>query len=55
MQPLQKSLAVQDLLIIDELGFVPLSKAGAASFLKIISQRYDLGPIVVTSKLPFEE
>jgi DNA replication protein DnaC len=29
LQRLQKTLASQDLLIIDELGFVPLSKTGA--------------------------
>jgi hypothetical protein len=34
LQRLQKTLASQDLLIIDELGFVPLSKTGAGAALR---------------------
>lgn len=37
LQRLQKTLASQDLLIIDELGFVPLSKTGAELLFEIIS------------------
>ena len=55
MQRLQKTLASQDLLIIDELGFVPLSKTGAELLFEIISQRYERGSIIVTSNLPFDE
>jgi len=52
---LQKQLANQQLLIIDELGFVPLSKTGAELLFEIISQRYERGSIMITSNLPFEE
>jgi len=55
LQRLQKTLVSQDLLIIDELGFVPLSKAGAELLFEIISQRYERGSIVITSNLPFDE
>jgi DNA replication protein DnaC len=55
LQRLKKTLASQDLLIIDELGFVPLSKTGAALLFEIISQRYERGSIVTTSNLPFDE
>ena len=55
LQRLQKTLASQDLLIIDELGFVPLSKTGAELLFEIISQRYERGSIVITSNLPFDE
>ena len=55
MQRLQKTIADQDLLIIDELGFVPLSKTGAELFFEIISQRYERGSIILTSNLPFDE
>ena len=55
LQRLQKGLAGQDLLIIDELGFVPLSKTGAELLFEIISQRYERGSIVITSNLPFDE
>ncbi len=52
---LQKLLAGQQLLIIDELGFVPLSKTGAELLFEIISQRYERGSIMITSNLPFDE
>ena len=52
---LQKQLANQQLLIIDELGFVPLSKTGAELLFEIISQRYERGSIMITSNLPFDE
>ena len=38
---LQKHLARQELLIVDELGFVPLSKAGAEMLFEVFSQRYE--------------
>jgi DNA replication protein DnaC len=55
LQRTQKSLASQELLIIDELGFVPLSKTGAELLFEVISQRYERGSIIITSNLPFDE
>jgi DNA replication protein DnaC len=52
---LQKQLAGYKLLIIDELGFVPLSKSGAELLFEIFSQRYERGSTLVTSNLPFDE
>ena len=52
---LQKTLASYQLLIIDELGFVPLSKTGAELMFELISQRYEQGSTIVTSNLPFDE
>jgi DNA replication protein DnaC len=52
---LQKQLASYNLLIIDELGFVPLSKVGAELLFEVFSQRYEQGSILVTSNLPFDE
>ncbi len=51
----QKRLAGLKLLVIDELGFVPLSKTGAELLFEIFSQRYERGSILVTSNLPFDE
>jgi DNA replication protein DnaC len=51
----QKHLARQELLIIDELGFVPLSKTGAEMLFEVFSQRYERGSALVTSNLPFAE
>jgi DNA replication protein DnaC len=51
----QKQLAAVKLLIIDELGFVPLSKTGAELLFELISQRYERGSTMITSNLPFDE
>ena len=55
LQRLQKLQVSQDLLIIDELGFVPLSKSGAELLFEVISQRYERGSLIITSNLPFDE
>jgi DNA replication protein DnaC len=52
---LQKQLAGYKLLIIDELGFVPLSKSGAELLFEVFSQRYERSSTLVTSNLPFDE
>ena len=39
----QKQLAKQDLLIVDDLGYVPLSKTGSELLFEIFSQRYEQG------------
>ena len=52
---LQKQMAGHKLLIIDELGFVPLSKTGAELLFELISQRYERGATLITSNLPFDE
>src|SRR6056297_468415 len=52
---LQRQLAGHELLIIDELGFVPLSKTGAELLFELIGQRYERSATIVTSNLPFDE
>ena len=52
---LQKQLAKYSLLIIDELGYVPLSPSGAELLFETFSQRYERGSTIVTSNLPFDE
>jgi len=52
---LQKQLAKYKLLIIDELGYVPLSSSGAELLFEVFSQRYERGSTIVTSNLPFDE
>lgn len=49
----QKKLQKYDLLILDELGYVPLSKVGAELLFDIFSSRYEKSSILVTSNLPF--
>src|SRR6185312_13075353 len=48
-------LAAVKLLIVDELGYVPLSQTGAELLFEIFSQRHERGSTIVTSNLPFEE
>ena len=52
---LQKQMLAPKLLIIDELGFVHLSKTGAELLFELISQRYERSSTLITSNLPFEE
>ena len=52
---LQRQLSRLNLLIIDELGFVPLSTTGAELLFEVFSQRYERGSIMVTTNLPFDE
>ncbi len=43
------------LLIVDELGYVPLSPTGAELLFEVFSQRYEHGSTIVTSNLLFED
>ncbi len=52
---LQRQLSRLNLLIIDELGFVPLSRTGAELLFKVFSQRYEQDSIIVTTNLPLDE
>ncbi|MGA7054521.1 MAG: IS21-like element helper ATPase IstB [Mycobacterium sp.] len=52
---LQRQLATYKLLVIDELGYVPLSQTGAELLFEVFSQRYERGSTIVTSNLPFDE
>jgi DNA replication protein DnaC len=42
------------LLIIDELGYLPIDKQGADALFQIISQRYERGAIVITSNRAYK-
>lgn len=43
-----------DLLILDELGYVPASKAGAELLFDVIATAYERNSLIVTTNLPFE-
>jgi DNA replication protein DnaC len=47
-------LAKLDLLILDELGYVPASKLGAELLFDVISTAYERTSAIVTTNLPFE-
>jgi len=51
---LKRQLAKLDLLILDELGYVPASKAGSELFFDVISTAYERMSLIVSTNLPFE-
>lgn len=55
LQRLHKQLKRLHLLVLDELGYVPFSKAGAELLFEVISQAYEHHSLMVTSNLPFEQ
>ncbi|QDU59947.1 transposase/IS protein [Planctomycetes bacterium Pan216] len=50
----RQQLAKLDLLILDELGYVPASKAGAELLFDVIATAYERYSLLVTTNLPFE-
>jgi DNA replication protein DnaC len=50
---LRGRLAKLDLMVLDELGYVPASKVGAELLFDIISTAYERTSIIVTTNLPF--
>ena len=51
---LRGHLAKLDLLVLDELGYVPASKAGAELLFDVIATAYERTSVVLTTNLPFE-
>jgi len=52
---LQKNLSKVDLLIVDELGYVPFTAVGSELLFEVLSRRYERGSTMLTSNLPFDE
>jgi DNA replication protein DnaC len=50
----KKQLTRLDLLVLDELGYVPASKLGAELLFDVISTAYERTSLLVTTNLPFE-
>ncbi len=49
------NLSRVDLIIIDELGYLALTKQTAKLFFQLISKRYESGSVIITTNKPFEE
>jgi DNA replication protein DnaC len=49
------SLSRVDLIIIDELGYLALTKQTAKLFFQLISKRYERSSTIITTNKPFEE
>jgi DNA replication protein DnaC len=48
-----KFYTVPKLLIVDEIGYIPIDRVGANLFFQLISRRYERGPMILTSNQSF--
>jgi DNA replication protein DnaC len=55
MKQALKKFTKPSLLILDELGFLPIDKTGADLLFQVISLRYEQGPLVITSNRAFKD
>ena len=52
---LHRKLRLVDLLIVDELGFVPFDRTGGELLFNLLAERYEKKSVIVTSNLAFGE
>lgn len=50
---IKRTITNHRLLIIDEIGYLPLKREEANLFFQVISRRYEKGAVILTSNLPF--
>lgn len=55
LQRLQKQMRGLELIVLDELGYVPFSKARAELLFEVVSHAYEYQSLIVTSNLPFDQ
>ena len=54
LERFHQQLERHDLLVLDELGYVPCTKAGAELLFEVVSRAYERTSLLVTTNLPFE-
>ncbi|MHB0994711.1 MAG: ATP-binding protein [Sulfurovum sp.] len=52
---IRQSIMTPSLLVIDEIGYFPMTKEDAHHFFQVISKRYERGATIVTSNLVFSQ
>ena len=55
MERVLGQLERHQLLVLDELGYVPFTKAGAELLFEVVSRAYERVSLIVTTNLPFEQ
>jgi DNA replication protein DnaC len=52
-QAMHRAVNAYKLLIIDEIGYLPMSREQAHLFFQVVTQRYERGSMILTSNLTF--
>ena len=55
LQRLLQRYARYDLLVLDELGYVPFSKEGAELLFQVLAERHEKGSVMITTNLGFAD
>ncbi|MEB6551543.1 ATP-binding protein, partial [Heyndrickxia sporothermodurans] len=51
----EKKWLKNDVIIVDELGYIPFSKTGAELLFQFFSSRYERASVIITTNLEFTE
>jgi len=54
LERFNRQLERLELIVLDELGYIPFSKAGAELLFEVISRAYERTSLILTTNLPFE-
>lgn len=55
LERLLKQIERHRIIILDELGYVPFTKAGAELLFEVVSRTYERVSLIITTNLPFEQ
>jgi DNA replication protein DnaC len=55
LQRLIQKYVRYDLLILDELGYIPFSKEGSELLFQVLAERHEKGPVIITTNLGFAD
>jgi len=55
LQRIIKRYSRYDLLILDELGYIPFSREGAELLFQVLAERYEKGSVMITTNLGFAD